>query len=409
MSLGIQIISLYFSLSLIVVSGGCFFSEGAFAGDRIVVKSTSEDPLQILFQIGVEEVVKGNFESAIKIFESIAEKNKSPRVQLELARALFLDRQYRSAKIKFQNILDLPDIPGGVQQNVRSYLEQIDSSLGFFKVDVALVSDSNPRNFTDSQLVKIGGQTLKIVPPEDNKTIIGLRYSAHAGRSITESGTLLGYLNTFYSDFEGSSFDRFGVDFGCLISPRSLKQVKFKVGLDEYYYAQEHFYDYPYFNFIYSPLTLYEYNVSHNFELGYLRVPHASYLDTTNLSLTTTFALNREAKLNGAGNVYLEKAIADEKAYSYYGAAIGYSIFYKFLQSFILEPFASVGKRIYEAKDPFWGEIRENTSFKIGFVVKKDDVTILGYTPEFGITYEETYSNIDYYSYSKIGLILRFI
>jgi hypothetical protein len=44
----------------------------------------------------------------------------------------------------------------------------------------------------------------------------------------------------------------------------------------------------------------------------------------------------------------------------------------------------------------------------VGITLSKINLDILGYTPEVGVTYEENTSNIEYYSYSKFGVILKF-
>jgi hypothetical protein len=404
----IFLFSLCLPLLITVGDGGFVLAADSTANKTLTVKPATVDPLQILFQIGIEEVEKGNYVSAIGIFESLVKKSQSPRVQLELARALFLDRRYRSSREVFEDVLRQPDIPWSVKENVLLYLDAIDAALGFIKFGVSLVSDSNPRNFTDSRQVVIGGQPLKIVPPDDNDTIYGIRYSVSAAKAITESASLSGYLDAYYSDFSGGHFDRWGTDGGLFIAPLALPNFKFKAGLEESFYDKEHLYEFPYVGLVYIPKPLYQFNLNSEFKLGKLRVPNADYLDASNLSLTTNIARRASSKIYTSGYVYLEKSTTKEDPYSYYGGALGINLSFDLIYDWRLKPFASAGKRLYEGEDPFWGETRKDTRFMVGVTLKKINWQIFGYAPELGVSYEETNSNIDYYSYSKVGVIVKF-
>ena len=400
--------SLCLSLLLIVGDGGFVYAGQAHDTTAVTINTATTDPLQILFEIGVMELEKGHYASAADIFESLAKKTKSPRVQLELARALFLDHRYKAAKKVFSDVLRQPGIPWTVQENIHAYIEQIDSALGYLKLGLSVVSDSNPRNFTDSRQIVIAGQPLNIVPPEDNKEVYGLRYSVSAAKAFTETASLAGYLDTSFSDFSNSMFDRWGADFGLLVSPRSLPKLKYRVGLEESYYAKEHLYEFPYIGIRYTPQPLYQFRLNNEFKVGRLGVPNAGYLDATNLSLTTNVARQASSKIYTSGDLYLEKSITEEDAYSYYGGALGLSFSFDFLQSLRVKPFTSLGKRLYEDDDPFWGETRNDTRLMVGITLTKINLDIFGYTPEVGVSYEENKSNIEYYSYSKFGVILKF-
>lgn len=391
-----------------VGGGGFVYAEKVSETTVVTTTSTATDPLQILFEIGVEEVKKGNYASAVDIFESLAQKTKSPRVRLELARALFLDRRFKAAQEVFEDVLQQPDIPWTVQENILAYLELIDSALGYIRLGLSVVSDSNPRNFTDSRQIVIAGQPLEIIPPEDNTEVIGLRYSVSAAKAFTETAWLAGYMDAAFSDFSGSNFDRWGADVGFLMSPKISPKVRYRIGLEESYFAKEHLYEFPYVGVRYTPQPLYQFRFNSELKIGRLGVPDADYLEATNFSLTTNVARQASSRIYTTGDLYLENSIAEEDAYSYYGGALGLSFSVDFLQNWRVKPFTSLGKRLYRAEDPFWGETRKDTRFMVGITLTKINLDILGYTPEVGVLYEETTSNIDYYTFDKLGIILKF-
>lgn len=387
---------------------GLVYAKSTPTGSKVILKTDVVDPIQILFQIGVYELAKGNYSSAIEIFEAIRKKTNEPRVQLELARALFLDHRYREAEKEFQGVLQQPDIPWSVQENIRSYLEEIDSVFGFIKFRFSLVSDSNPRNFTDSRQVQIGGQPLKIVPPDDNKEIIGVRYSANGAKALTEDGSLMGYLNASYSDFESSIFDRWSADLGLFLTFRSLPKVKIRAGIEESYYANRHLYEFPYLGFILTPQPVYQFRMNSELKIGRLRVPSARHLDAMNLSLTTKLTKPLTKETHSSGDIYLEKSISDEDAYSYYGGSVGLGLSFSIVRNWNLKSFVSVGRRLYEANDPFFGDTRRDTRYWVGITITKGDFKVFGYTPEMVVSYEENRSNLAFYSYDKLGLVLSF-
>lgn len=406
--LHVIIVCFYLLFSFVIKDGGFVYAANSVPKSEVSIITASADPLQILFDVGLNEVVEGNYSVAIAVFESLADKTQSPRVQLELARALFLDRRYRAAKKVFQSILQRPDIPWAVKENIRSYLDEINSALGFVKFGFSLVSDSNPRNFTDSRQVLIAGQPLKIIPPEDNKEIIGVRYSVSAAMAFTEVGSLMGYLNASYSDFEGAIFDRWSADIGLIMSVRSLPRLGLRIGIEESFYAEDHLYEFPYIGFIFTPQPAYQFRFNSELKIGQLRVPNASHYEATNISLTTKATKKATTNIYTSGDIYLEKFIADEDAYSYYGGSLGVSLNFVLLQGWGLKPFSSLGRRIYESDDPFFGETRHDTRKMLGITIKKSDWVFFGYTPEVGISYEENTSNLDYYSYDKLNITLKF-
>jgi len=375
---------------------------------EVTITTSISDPVEILFRIGLSETQRGNYPTAIKVFSSLASEAPSPRIQLELARALFLDRRYQESAEVFNEILYQPDIPWTVQENIRAYLEAIDAALGYLRFGFSLISDSNPRNFTDSQQIMIGGQPLKIVTPEDNKEIRGVRYNVNGARVLTKTGWLTGYLNASYSDFPNSQFDRWNADLGLFLTFRSLPKFKLRAGLEESFYGGDHLYEFPYLGFIYNPDPVFRFRTSSELKVGQLRVPDAGQYDATNISLTMVTSRPVTENIRVSGDLYLEKSIADEKAYSYYGGMLGLGLGFALFQDWGIKPYASVGRRIYEADDPFFGDTRRDTRITAGMKLNKDSFKVFGYVPEVELRYDETRSNLDFYSFDKVVFLLNF-
>ena len=160
----------------------------------------SNDPYQVLFLIGVGEMQKGNYPSAVKIFRSLFRSAKTRRIQLELARALFLDRQFKEAQQLFLEIFEDPEVPLSVRENIKLYLDEADAALGQLKFSFAIVSDSNPAGFTDARKITIGGQTLFLAQPAENERVVGAKYGLNATKALTDDASVTAYLNTTFTD-----------------------------------------------------------------------------------------------------------------------------------------------------------------------------------------------------------------
>ncbi|MFC6673933.1 tetratricopeptide repeat protein [Marinobacterium aestuariivivens] len=71
-----------------------------------------DDSLQAQFLLGAMALQNGDFDAAIAIFSDLARKTSSPRIQLELARALFLARRFEESKQLFDRVSARADTPG---------------------------------------------------------------------------------------------------------------------------------------------------------------------------------------------------------------------------------------------------------------------------------------------------------
>ena len=367
--------------------------------------ANTDDPRQVLFLLGLHELTTGNYIAAVQVFKSLSLQTDSLRVKLELARALFLDLQYAEAKILFEEIHANPEVPYPVKESIQFYLDQIDILLGTIKYGLSVVTDSNPRNFTSSRKIKIAGRTMTLQPPSDNKDIVGIRYNLYITKALTDDGLLTGYLKTSYLDFPNTTFDTINADIGTILSFKKNRVLRIRLGLEESYYAGDHLYDFPYLGFMLFPRPLHQFQLNGEFKIGKLRVPDASHLDALNFSLSTNLTRKVLTDSLVSTNIFLEHSITEERAYTYHSGSVGLSLDVPLFKVWRLKPYVSIGRRIYKDRDPFFGEARHDTRKTAGIICKLENLKIFGLTPALGITYEENDSNLDYYSYDKVGFV----
>src|SRR5438093_6987219 len=125
---------------------------------------TDDDGLQRAFIEGVQLLEAGDPRRAEEIFRELLKATDSPRVKLELARALYLQGKYAESKKLFQEVALQPDTPWRVRDNIAPFVQQIEEKTGYLKFGVTLVSDSNPRNLAAQKEFSIGD--LRVMPTE---------------------------------------------------------------------------------------------------------------------------------------------------------------------------------------------------------------------------------------------------
>jgi len=110
-----------------------------------------------LFEQGITESAKGNCDKAISYFESALEIDENiNRIQIELAKCLYLTGDSKMAKEYFTKSLDYPnDI--AVQQSILLFLQEISKKEPVVRWGASLVYDSNPTGSSDIDSINING------------------------------------------------------------------------------------------------------------------------------------------------------------------------------------------------------------------------------------------------------------
>lgn len=365
----------------------------------------SGNDYQARFLLGVEAMHAGNPMRAATIFEQLLAETGSPRVKLELARALFLMQDYERSEQLFREVLALPELPWRVAENIRVYLDEIDMATGYVKFSVSMVSDSNPRNFTNSREVFIGGQTLKVVEPVDNDQVYGARLSVRGYRPLDEKRWTTAFFTASYSDFPAYTFDRLTGDVGLAQAVPGLPWLKAKAGFEGARLDGHTLYRFPYVGALAAMAPSEGYRLLGEFKFGRLQVPQSPYLDSHNLFLIGKLAYPPALGLAFSNEATLEKAETSETAYSYRGGSVGGTVVWPSAAwdtRFTL--YGSAGVRNYEGIPFPFDERRRDTRYVASLDLLRPSLRIRGYRPQIGVMYEKTESTLHFYSFSKLGL-----
>jgi outer membrane protein len=178
--------------------------------EKILALLRRADPgnAQVQFLDGQLALQTLDYPKAIRIFRRILGQDPSlTRVRLELARTLFLARDYDAARYHFEIALggELPEV---TRQNIYAYLRSIYARTTRFTLSAFIGPDSNPAYATSAQTVEIGGVEYILNPDARAKKAIGLTVSAQGryvfgeeNRNFVRAAGELRAFPSSYADF----------------------------------------------------------------------------------------------------------------------------------------------------------------------------------------------------------------
>jgi len=158
-------------------------TERAASVVRALEQSFPDHP-QVLFLDGQISLQEGAYADAVEAFRRILSRDPGlVRVRLELARALFLARDFEAARYHFEQALG-GDLPEPVRQNVYRFLTQIDAETSWLSLTLFIGPDSNPSFATAAETVDILGQKFVLNPDARAREEVGLVAFAQARRAF---------------------------------------------------------------------------------------------------------------------------------------------------------------------------------------------------------------------------------
>lgn len=363
------------------------------------------DPeLQRAFLEAMRLIDTRDYAAAIATLRALLKQSDTPRIRLELARALFLNGQYREARSLFSDVLFDADTPWRVRDNIEAFLREIDAIEGYLRFSASIVHDSNPLNISSQREFTIGGVRLNYIPPENNKPVTGLRYGAQAYQPLSQSARLAFYFTGSYLDYPGITLDRLTIDTG-LAKALAEGRASARLGIEAGTFANKRLYDFPYVAGDYALSRSASQQVAAGVKYGYVRFPSFSYLDARYGSFTLTGQKVVPERTLVSGRATLERNQAYEQAYSYNGVALGAGVSYLFSQRpVLLSVNAGLGTRRYLGVDPFFGEQRVDRKTNVELVVRNKEWRWRNFKPAFVIAVEDNRSNIGFFSYRKTNV-----
>ena len=364
------------------------------------------DPeIQRAFIEGAQRLQAGDYEAAARIFRALTRKTDSPRVKLELARTLFLLKEYRESRELFRAVMLAPELPWRVRDNIDVFLRAIDDADGYVRFAVSMVSDSNPRNITSERQFTIGGIRLTFEPPADNKRVTGLRYSMQVHQPLVRESGYGGYFTGAYLDYPASSLDRLTLDLGLAKRLRAT-QGAVRAGLEAGTFGGQALYEFPYLELSQrlwqSPL----HRIDGALKGGRVNFPHYDHLDANYGSAGFSAARSVSHTASASLGTSLDLSDARQRPYSYYGVTLDPGMSFLVVQpaAMLFKASLPLGYRRYGAEDPLFGARRRDRRVGIEFSARSKEWRWMNYTPALVLSLERNASNIGFYSYRKTNV-----
>lgn len=343
-----------------------------------------------------------NPNQSASIFDELYRDTHAVRVQLELARSLFLAGRLEEAKIQFIDILNKPEsIPITVRDKVEWYVSEIQKRQSF-KFTISAFQDSNPGYVTSARTVSIMGQTLSYQPTQPAQSEMALNVGIQAEREISEGSSFFAQIGANTFTYKTSGYNKQTYDASISKRWQDFDYKDLKLGFETMYYAGEVFYNAPYVStkFVFNGTNQDYYGF--NVKGATISYPTYTYLNGTQGLISAFYNHNITRNLTAYFEVGTDRTAATQQAYSSYGmyATLGSQIAEdKYNMQATLK--ASTLQRNYWDSDPLWGQVRQDSGKLYFFSITKRDFYILGLRPSIDITYQTNSSTIPFFSYNK--------
>ena len=399
-----------------IVEATRLFESGRLDEAQAIVSRLRAQPdadLQVLFLSGALHFTAGRYLEAAEEFRLMLARDPSLiRPRLELARALFMAREYNAARYHFEQTLAFP-LPEGVKANVLGFLKLIQEHLPSFALSVDIVSDSNPKQATSSKVVEIGGAPFQLSESARAKEALGVLIVAQAKVPLPDhtSWFARGYLE--HSDYAGGDLD---LSYSQLLGGKHVDfgahGLDFEAGGHLANYGGNTLYRGPVWrvsDFIRIRPT---FGVTLSADAKQLRYPDFTFLTGWQRTGSADFryALDPQTSLS-AGLSYVRNS-AQERPYAFDGAAANLRYVREWKRGWISSLAYQYGRYQFDDVDPFFGVVRSDQEQRAEVGIVNRYLSYRRFSPRLTVGATERRSSIDLFSYKRryvrVGVVTEF-
>jgi len=369
--------------------------------------------LQVLFLSGALYSIKGRYLDAAEEFRlMLARDPMLVRPRLELARALFMAREYNAARYNFEQVLASP-LPDTVRANVLAYLTLIRERVPSFVFSFDVVADSNPKQATSSSIVEIGGLLYQLNQSALAQSATGVLFTG-AGKVPLPSDPswfVRGYAE--YYDYPGGDLDQ---GYAQLLAGRhvdlGVHGLDFEGGAHLASYAGRELYEGATWRI--SDFVRVRPTVALNLavEARDLRYDEFPFLSGWQYVANgeVRHAISPASSVFG-GLTYI-RGLAAEDPYAFTGYGINVRYTHELKGGWIGSVFYQYSWYGFDGVDPFFGVVRVDSDNRAEISVTNRYLAYKGFAPRLTVGIDERKSNIEIYTFSRtyvrIGVVTEF-
>ena len=366
--------------------------------------------LQILFLSGALYFLKGRYRDAAEEFRLMLARDPTlVRPRLELARALFMAREYNAARYHFEQVLASP-LPEMVRINVLNYITLIRERVPSFTFSFDIVADSNPKQATSTSIVEIGGLLYQL-----NQNALAQRAT---GVLLTAAGTVplpsdpswfvRGYVEHY--DYPGGDLDQ---GYGQLLAGKHIDLgphgLDFEGGAHLATYAGHTLYQgatWRASDFIRLGQTV---ALNLGLEARDLRYEDFPFLSGWQYvgSAEIRHAITPASSVFG-GVTYI-RGLAAEDPYAFTGYGINVRYTHELKGGWIGSVFYQYSWYGFDGVDPFFGVVRVDSDNRFELAVTNRYLSYKGFAPRLTVGTDDRKSNIELYSYRRTYVRVGFV
>lgn len=347
-------------------------------------------------------------EQAAALLRTLHEQTRAIRIQLELARSLYLAGHLDEAKAEFIALINQP-IPITVRDKVEWYLSEIQKR-DSVKVILGLYQDSNPGYITSARTVSIFGQTLSYQPAQNTNAETGLAVGLEAERELIPQSGFFAQANLNTATYATNAFNKQDIDVSFVKRWQGYDYKDLRFGYDTFFYGGTVLFTYPYAS------SRWVFNLPNQDYYGFfikggpMNYPTYTYLTGSQTLINVFYNHNITNNLTAYVETGADRTPATQAAYSSYGAygTIGSQIAHD-PTNIQVNLKATFSQRNYWDSDPLWGQVRRDGGRLYTASITKRDLYILGMRPSIDIVHQSNNSDIPFFSYTKVfgGLFLK--
>ena len=377
------------------------------------LRASPNPPLQVLFLSGALYSIKGRYQDAAEEFRlMLARDPMLVRPRLELARALFMAREYNAARYNFEQVLASP-LPDTVRANVLAYLTLIRERVPSFVFSFDVVADSNPKQATSSSIVEIGGLLYQLNQSALAQSATGVLFTG-AGKVPLPSDPswfVRGYAE--YYDYPGGDLDQ---GYAQLLAGRhvdlGVHGLDFEGGAHLASYAGRELYEGATWRI--SDFVRVRPTVALNLavEARDLRYDEFPFLSGWQYVANgeVRHAISPASSVFG-GLTYI-RGLAAEDPYAFTGYGINVRYTHELKGGWIGSVFYQYSWYGFDGVDPFFGVVRVDSDNRAEISVTNRYLAYKGFAPRLTVGIDERRSNIEIYTFSRtyvrIGVVTEF-
>lgn len=386
-------------------------AEALFASNKIAelkpllaeLKQDNPPYLAVLFLSGMVANFEGDYAAAANEFRAMLTRDPTLiRPRLELALALQKNGDRQTAKYHYEQVL-AANLPDSVKRNVYQQLGDIRERLPSVRLSVDVVSDSNPKQTTNSRVIQIGGLSYVLNDAGSAKSVLGLLVTADASLPLPSNPSWYAHAYGEVYEYPSRELD---LMYGEASIGKRFDKGEHSLALEVGLHGSS-----------YQDRALYQ---------GYLARTNVFMRPMPKLAVVIDASvksydykslkyLNGNLVSVGINNIYvpsltqrwdlgvnLSKNNADEAAYSFTQPGLSARFIQEWSGGWI------TGARLqgliasYDAPDPFFGETRRDKEARIEVDVLNRKLKLWAFSPKLLMGYVKRNSNLELYSYDRI-------